>query len=274
MALPKGTPRPCKGCGTTIFKLKFCTNDCRVNWYARTCAERSRERDRAKGVRSWVERYSTAYRANTVERTCQHCASSFTRRKRAKDAALFCSKRCAGAARTKARNKAEAIAAFIRRERAVYRAWAKRNRPAPVVGKACRDCGAEVRKGAQRCEPCREKAAHRNKKIMRLRQKENPSYRAAKARSKALRRQRRKDARTERFDPFEVFERDKWRCHICGIRTPKRLRGTYEDSAPELDHVIPLAAGGEHSRRNTACACRKCNIEKGDKPLGQLRLVA
>lgn len=267
MALPKGTPRPCKGCGTTIYRLKFCTSDCRTDWYARTCAERSRERDRARGVRSWAERYPTT---NTVERACQHCGSSFTRRKRPDDAALFCSKHCAGAARTKARMEAEGVAALVRRERAIYRAWAKRNRPAPVAGKVCRDCGASVRKSAQRCEPCREASA----RAVKLRARKSPAMRAARARAKAAYRARRRAAAIETFDPFEIFERDKWRCHICGIKTPKRLRGTYTDNAPELDHVIPLAAGGEHSRRNTACACRKCNIAKGDKPLGQLRLVA
>lgn len=92
--------------------------------------------------------------------------------------------------------------------------------------------------------------------------------------SSAIRRARVRDAERERFDPVEVLERDRWRCHICGVTTPKRLRGTFDDRAPELDHIVPLAAGGEHSRRNTACACRKCNLAKGDHPLGQLRLVA
>jgi 5-methylcytosine-specific restriction endonuclease McrA len=85
---------------------------------------------------------------------------------------------------------------------------------------------------------------------------------------------RMKTARTERFDPIAVFERDRWHCHLCGCRTPQRLRGTFEANAPELDHIIPLAAGGEHSRRNTACACRRCNIAKADRPMGQLRLIA
>lgn len=78
----------------------------------------------------------------------------------------------------------------------------------------------------------------------------------------------------EDFDPIEVLMRDGWRCHLCGASTPRRLRGTHHDRAPEVDHIIPLAAGGEHSRMNTACACRRCNIMKSDRPLGQLRLVA
>lgn len=91
---------------------------------------------------------------------------------------------------------------------------------------------------------------------------------------KGIERARLRFAKVERVDPMEVFDRDRWRCHLCGIKAPKRLRGTYHANAPELDHIIPLAAGGEHSMRNTACSCRKCNGAKGAKPMGQLRLVA
>ena len=131
------------------------------------------------------------------------------------------------------------------------------------------ECGAELGKWQHRCTPCRLTRAKANKARAR---KNCPSRRAEKARRKALQRGRIEGA--ERFDPLEVLERDGWRCHICGISTPKKLRGTFDDRAPELDHIVPLAVGGEHSRRNTACACRKCNIEKGSRPLEQLRLVA
>lgn len=78
----------------------------------------------------------------------------------------------------------------------------------------------------------------------------------------------------EFVDPLNVFERDRWRCQLCGVKTPQSLRGKINDRAPELDHIEPLSAGGEHSYRNTQCACRKCNLTKGTRPLGQLRLVA
>lgn len=81
-------------------------------------------------------------------------------------------------------------------------------------------------------------------------------------------------AEYEVFDPIEVLDRDGWRCHLCGIKTPKRLRGTKARNAPELDHIIPLAAGGAHTRLNTACACAHCNRTKSDRPLGQIRLFA
>lgn len=77
----------------------------------------------------------------------------------------------------------------------------------------------------------------------------------------------------EKVDPLRVFERDKWRCKLCGCKTPKAKRGTYADDAPELDHILPLSKGGEHSYRNTQCACRRCNGSKSDKPMGQLLLI-
>ena len=76
----------------------------------------------------------------------------------------------------------------------------------------------------------------------------------------------------EKVNPVVVFARDKWRCQLCGVRTPWRLRGTMDPRAPELDHIVPTAVGGEHSYRNTQLACKACNIRKASKPLGQLRL--
>lgn len=74
------------------------------------------------------------------------------------------------------------------------------------------------------------------------------------------------------FDPIAVLERDGWRCHLCGVKTPKHLRGTTDLRAPEVDHIDPIASGGKHDMLNTACACRRCNLKKGATPKGQLRL--
>lgn len=68
----------------------------------------------------------------------------------------------------------------------------------------------------------------------------------------------------EKFDPLLVFERDGWVCQICGISTPLSKRGTYDDDAPELDHIIPLSKGGGHLMSNSQCSCKKCNREKRD----------
>ena len=70
-----------------------------------------------------------------------------------------------------------------------------------------------------------------------------------------------------------IFERDGWRCRQCGRKTPKRLRGTIALSAPELDHIIPVSAGGDHAPYNLQCLCRACNIKKAAVGSGQLVLV-
>ncbi len=73
--------------------------------------------------------------------------------------------------------------------------------------------------------------------------------------------------------PEKVFARDGWRCQLCGCGTPKRLRGTNAPNAPEVDHIVPIAAGGGHVWDNVQCACRRCNHRKRAKPLGQMRLA-
>lgn len=70
-----------------------------------------------------------------------------------------------------------------------------------------------------------------------------------------------------------VFERDGWRCQICGRSTPKRLKGTSHKRSPTLDHRIPLSRGGPHQYENVQCACRECNTTKGNRSnIGQMHL--
>lgn len=175
----------------------------------------------------------------------------------------------------------------------------------------CRDCRTFVSSG-QRCEPCREahqtrsynaqleaqRNAHRAPRLCTGCHVEfTPTYgnarycssecsRKASRRSPSGIRSKRaaKKARKARlrmkvpgvvatFDPFDVFRRDAWRCRLCGISTPERLRGTCAPNAPELDHIVPLSAGGPHTYDNTQCACRKCNGAKGNLVIGQFRLT-
>ncbi len=69
------------------------------------------------------------------------------------------------------------------------------------------------------------------------------------------------------FRPISILARDNWTCQLCGEPTPKSLRGTCDPRAPELDHILPIAAGGAHVPENCQCACRECNGAKGANPL-------
>jgi predicted nucleic acid-binding Zn ribbon protein len=95
------------------------------------------------------------------------------------------------------------------------------------------------------------------------------SYKCSRIYSKrisgSLRRAREKNLPYEAIDPISIFERDKWKCHVCGKRAPKSLRGTIDPLAPELDHIMPLSKGGHHVWANVACCHRECNQSKSDK---------
>lgn len=76
------------------------------------------------------------------------------------------------------------------------------------------------------------------------------------------RRARLSAATTEVFDSAEIYERDAWICGLCGGEIDRTLRSPHPDS-PSIDHIVPLALGGAHSRANTQAAHLGCNVRKG-----------
>ena len=127
----------------------------------------------------------------------------------------------------------------------------------------CADCGGviEDNRGISKwCAECR--AARRREK--------KRQYRRA---HKHARRARMRNApRDPSLLPETIFTRDKWHCVLCGKGTPRRLRGTSHDCAPELDHIVPIALGGGHVYDNVQTLCARCNRAKGATIAGQLSL--
>ena len=76
---------------------------------------------------------------------------------------------------------------------------------------------------------------------------------AVRSAGKYKRRIRLENGYVEIVSRTKVFERDGWKCHICGKKVNKRLKHPHPMSA-SLDHIVPLAKGGKHERRNTALA--------------------
>jgi 5-methylcytosine-specific restriction endonuclease McrA len=71
----------------------------------------------------------------------------------------------------------------------------------------------------------------------------------------------------EKIDRKYIYERDGGRCHICGLRVP------YDKLS--LDHLNPLAYGGEHTNANLRVAHLACNVKRGaGRTPAQLLLVA
>ena len=61
---------------------------------------------------------------------------------------------------------------------------------------------------------------------------------------------------------FEVFKRDKFTCRYCGKKSPEAIL--------EIDHIVPLAAGGWSELENLVTACYECNRGKGAKFLSEV----
>lgn len=219
------------------------------------------------------------------QRPCRHCGVAFSVRK--DNDRCFCSAKCREAeSRLKAALKHGTVVAVVTYHRScdgcgrrfhtkqsIQRycdadcrvdADYKRRKP-PLQPKACCCCGIAFMPshGAEiYCsQVCRLKGTKAKLRAS-----------GSKAAWRKRRKAQQRGVTVETVNPFTVLERDGWRCQLCGVATPKRLRGTYDERAPEVDHIIPLALGGEHSYRNCQCACRKCNLEKGGTARGQTRL--
>lgn len=227
-------------------------------------------RERAAANRPFVQckGCGTSFQPRGVDRTqfcSRECAFAYKtahrlppdRRKRAPaQPKVACCAVCSGSFETKTGATVCSKPCAIARARAASREHNRRK-----VGEkrhVCRECGVtfEPAYGIKQRTYCSEQCANRSGR--------RPARLARKARQRAV--------TVETVDPIKVFERDRWTCQLCGIKAPRRLRGSFDDQAPELDHIVPLSKGGEHSYRNTQCACRKCNAAKGDTLLGQMRL--
>ena len=82
-----------------------------------------------------------------------------------------------------------------------------------------------------------------------------------------IRRARKRATTVEWFRHGTIFRRDRYVCGLCGQPTVK------DDPLlkPSLDHVVPIAAGGTHTRDNVQCSHWICNQRKSWKGYGKAR---
>lgn len=64
---------------------------------------------------------------------------------------------------------------------------------------------------------------------------------------------------------FEVFKRDSFTCQYCGQKSP--------DVVLEVDHITPVADGGDNDILNLVTACKACNAGKSDKTLADTTAI-
>ena len=58
---------------------------------------------------------------------------------------------------------------------------------------------------------------------------------------------------------FDIFRRDQFTCRYCGRRPPEVVL--------EIDHLVPVASGGDNTEPNLLTSCDACNRGKSAKSL-------
>lgn len=119
------------------------------------------------------------------------------------------------------------------------------------------------------CRWATPKEQSQNRRVVRDAKKRREE--ARRARDHARRVFERTGLGSEKFSAKEIFERDGWRCQICGKKVRRDVHGRHPLAA-SLDHIVPIARGGTHSRRNAQTSHLQCNIRKQATRSGQLRL--
>jgi 5-methylcytosine-specific restriction endonuclease McrA len=61
-----------------------------------------------------------------------------------------------------------------------------------------------------------------------------------------------------------LIQRDKGMCRLCGKAVDRKASVPHVES-PTIDHVIPLAKGGAHTKANTQLVHYGCNMSKSDR---------
>jgi 5-methylcytosine-specific restriction endonuclease McrA len=244
------TVKLCEHCKTPLpYKAK--------RWCSKECDARASN----KTGKLWHELWKGPIKSVCI------CCGKTPANENAREGQRFCSYKCRGKTNSKISKESMAL-------RKIGEAWRPKQPPKPKPLKppkaekalkvfTCLTCNAtrnnKLQKWKKYCSPvCKPKPAKTNKNT--------PAYRRAK---KAWRLKRKAIERgatiAEKFHPFDIFDRDGWKCQICGTKTPKALRGTYKPNAPELDHIVPISKGGVHSMSNSQTSCRSCNAAKSNK---------
>lgn len=68
----------------------------------------------------------------------------------------------------------------------------------------------------------------------------------------------------ERYTTLEIYERDEWKCGICGGEVSPEFKWRHPLSG-SLDHIIPVSKGGSDTKANVRLAHWECNRKKGNR---------
>lgn len=240
------------------------TNPRRVQCGAPECKrqytnERQREfqsKHRAATGRSYSRQYDKP-RMKAYPITCAQCGREATV---TKTTSRHCSHQCFydaryGAARPRDDYAGISKSEYLARERAKTRRR-KAQKRLEVAAAGTKGAGVWC---TGRCARCGSQFTRRSTSAP-------TAYCSRRCRTRAdasLRRALRAGAEAHAVSRWKIYERDGWTCHICGDPVDRNAR-VPDLAAPVLDHVTPIARGGEHTEGNLKTAHFYCNSVKRD----------
>lgn len=228
----------CEQCGTVFAAnsarvQRFCQRSCKE----RAAADRRRAPDRAAREAAKAAQRVEAERARL--RTCGACGQSYGLT--SVSGYKYCSASCAHRARLQ------------------YNLEYNRTRPEWVNRElVCRVDGCDralTDRRRRRCDDCVARAEKDRKQRQRRRWKN-----------------KRRGVLSEPYTLAEIAKRDHNFCGLCRKRVAM-TKVVPHPKAPTIDHVLPIAAGGEDVRANVQLAHFICNCLKSDGGTQQLALI-
>jgi len=232
------------------------------------------------------------------ESSCERCAESFPSR----EGKRFCSERCRRRAerdrlRIRKRDAARSTRAELRAIRPCLGCgstdgldwWVGRMEHPGAASSRCHTCYLAYMRERYRANPSRRTRPRAPRaprprqtitcsgcgiQFQRRNQNDRCSSCAAMARSESESRRRTVIARGDNSIGWRsVGERDGWKCHLCGKAVLTVAGTAKQPMGATVDHLIPIAHGGEHVWSNVGLAHRACNVSRGARGAAQLRLV-
>lgn len=223
----------------------YCSRACRYEWYRANGWPRSK-------AKSQVE--------------CRTCGMAFTPRAKAH---VFCSRKCSSRNITRIILSAEERTVpsnrrhYLRhRDKIRERSRAYHTQNKEAIKERERRRYEQNREGIL--------AKNRARRLARLDEalaRERAYNKAHPERNRTASRNRKAKVRgafVESVSRAVLFKRDRGICQLCHRRMTMRQAS--------VDHIVPISLGGKHSYENTQVAHLRCNVRKGAKIVGQLRL--